>query len=136
TYRQTTAPTNPVSGDRWINYANNNEEKMWSGTAQAWLAIDDPRIASSAAGVTSINAKIGNVTGTVADALAGKASASEVNTLKTRVTNTENDISARNTRISSVEPGLDGKTSVSDYNSLRTEVTSARNGKTTLALEL
>jgi len=52
TYRQGTAPTGThTTGDIWIDTANNNKIKRWSGSA--WVDSDDTRIAVNAAAITS-----------------------------------------------------------------------------------
>lgn len=51
TYRQGTAPTGThTTGDIWIDTANNNKIKRWSGSA--WVDSDDTRIAVNAAAIT------------------------------------------------------------------------------------
>ncbi|RGP37935.1 hypothetical protein D1012_08610 [Pseudotabrizicola alkalilacus] len=51
TYRQSTAPENPATGDLWFNTANGNLARRWSGTG--WVDTDDTRIAANAAAITS-----------------------------------------------------------------------------------
>lgn len=110
TFRQNGAPTNPingyplVAGDTWINTTagQNNALSVWTG---AWTLATDPRIATASQGVTDINAKIGTVSGTIADALTGKASASSVSSLDTKV----NGFDARITSAQSAAVTADGK---------------------------
>lgn len=110
TFRQNAAPTNPiagyplVAGDTWINTTagQNNTLSVWTG---AWTVSTDPRIATASQGVTDINAKIGTVSGTIADALTGKASASSVSSLDTKV----NGFDARITSAQSAAVTADGK---------------------------
>nr|WP_313631904.1 hypothetical protein [Brevundimonas naejangsanensis] len=73
---------------------------------------------------------------TLENGLATKASASDLNSLKARVTTTEGDITATNNRVSTVETDVAGKASASEVNNLKAEVTTARNGKASLNAEL
>lgn len=138
TFRQNGQPTNPmggyalVAGDRWVNTTSgqNNAESVWTGSA--WVSITDPRIATSATAVTTINAKIGNVSGTVADALAGKASASDLSDLSSTVSGQGTTISSQGGRLTTVETDLAGKASTSSVTTLNNEIVAARNGGTNL----
>lgn len=128
TFRQSAAPTSPaggyplIAGDTWINTTTgqNNALSIWTGSA--WTTAVDPRIATSAQGVTDINAKIGTVSGTVADALSGKASASDLTALTGRVTTAEGSLTAQNTRLNTVETGLNGKASAQSVTDLTSTV--------------
>lgn len=52
TYYQTSAPTsNRVTGDIWYDSNDNNRAYRWSGTS--WVETTDPRIASTAAALTT-----------------------------------------------------------------------------------
>lgn len=138
TFRQPGQPTNPmggyalVTGDRWVNTTSgqNNAESVWTGSG--WVSITDPRIATSATGVTNINAKIGNVTGTVADALAGKASASDLSNLSSTVAGQDTAITAQAGRLTTVESDLAGKASTSSVTTLNNEIVAGRNGAASL----
>jgi len=50
TFRQNTAPSDPVTGDLWYNTADDNKLSRWSGSA--WVATDDARIAQNIAAIT------------------------------------------------------------------------------------
>lgn len=138
TFRQNAEPTNPmggyalVAGDRWVNTTSgqNNAESVWTGSA--WVSIMDPRIATSATAVTTINAKIGNVSGTVADALAGKASASDLSDLSSTVSGQGTTISSQGGRLTTVETDLAGKASTSSVTTLNNEIVAGRNGAASL----
>lgn len=134
TFRQNAAPTNPingyplVTGDTWINTTagQNNALSVWTG---AWTLATDPRIAAANQGVTDINAKIGTVSGTVADALNGKAEASTVSNLDVKV----NGFDGRITTAHSLAATADGKVKaisgvVQDVNGYVTGYSSENNG--------
>lgn len=97
-----------------------------------WVSITDPRIATSATAVTTINAKIGNVSGTVADALAGKASASDLSDLSSTVSGQGTTISSQGGRLTTVETDLAGKASTSSVTTLNNEIVAGRNGAASL----
>lgn len=98
TFVQGSAPSNPsngvalVAGDTWVNNTSgqNNAQSVWNGSS--WVSVTDPRVANLVGDVTTINAKIGTISGTVADALAGKASAQSVTDLTATVNGQTNSI--------------------------------------------
>lgn len=142
TFRQTTQPANPtggyalIAGDSWINTTSgqNNAHSMWTGSA--WTAVTDPRIGTSATGITDLTAKIGTISGTVADALTGKAAASDLTALTTRVTSAEGVNTAQNTRLNTAESNIAGKASAAELTTLLSEINTARNGSSNLNAQL
>ncbi|WP_421581138.1 phage tail protein [Shinella sp. M31] len=61
-YRQNTAPAGTtavplVAGDLWVDTANDNLTKRWSGSA--WIDVTDARVTASAASITSIKSELG-----------------------------------------------------------------------------
>lgn len=142
TFYTATEPTNPyrgyplVTGDEWINTSANNERKLWSGTQNQWLNSHDPRIASTAGQVVTLDAKVTGHQTAISDLQTGKASASDLVALTTRVTSAEGVNTAQNSRLNTVESSLDGKASATEVNTLKSEVTAARNGSTSLNAQL
>lgn len=51
TFYQTFAPTATATGDIWFDSDDSNKPYRWGGTS--WVAIDDPRISSTAAALTT-----------------------------------------------------------------------------------
>lgn len=127
-FRQPTEPGNPANGyplsqgDLWIrNGTGNNEElHLWTGTA--WVLSHDPRIASTAGQVTSLSSTVSTHQQAISDLQTGKAAASDLVTLTSRVSSAEGVNSAQNTRLSTVESALDGKASASSVTSLEATV--------------
>lgn len=142
TFYTATEPTNPyrgyplVTGDEWINTSANNERKLWSGTQNQWLNSHDPRIASTAGQVVTLDARVTGHQTAISDLQTGKASASDLVALTTRVTSAEGVNTAQNSRLNTVESSLDGKASATEVNTLKSEVTAARNGSTSLNAQL
>ncbi|MGX1802765.1 hypothetical protein ACWIDJ_10570, partial [Brevundimonas naejangsanensis] len=142
TFYTATEPTNPYRGyplvtcDEWINTSANNERKIWSGTQNQWLNSHDPRIASTAGQVVTLDAKVTGHQTAISDLQTGKASASDLVALTTRVTSAEGVNTAQNSRLNTVESSLDGKASATEVNTLKSEVTAARNGSTSLNAQL
>lgn len=134
TFRQNGAPTNPmngyplVTGDTWINTTagQNNALSVWTGT---WTLATDPRIAAANQGVTDINAKIGTVSGTIADALTGKAEASTVASLDVKVNGFDGRITTANTIAASADGRVKAISGVvQDVNGYATGWTSENTG--------
>jgi len=61
TFKQATAPTATRVGDTWIDTANGNLLKAWSGSA--WVASDDQRIGTTASSVTTLQSQIAGTAG-------------------------------------------------------------------------
>lgn len=126
-----TEPTNPyrgyplVTGDEWVNTSANNERKVWSGTQNQWLNSHDPRIASTAGQVVTLDAKVTGHQTAISDLQTGKASASDLVVLTTRVTSAEGVNSAQNTRLNTVESDVAGKASSSSVATLSSRVGTA-----------
>jgi hypothetical protein len=85
TYRQTTAPAGTtsvplVAGDLWVDTANDNLTKRWSGSA--WVDVTDARVSASAAAVTSIKSELG-----WDDAQPGGGKATGLSVIRTSVDN-------------------------------------------------
>lgn len=59
---QSTTPTATKIGDLWIDTANGNILKRWTGTA--WVLADDQRIGTSASNITQLTSRLDNVNGT------------------------------------------------------------------------
>lgn len=86
---------------------------------------------------TNLSAKIGNVTGTVADALAGKADASRAAALEATVNTPGTGLVAKVGGLETATANLQAnKAEASTVDNLSTELTNARNGKANLAAEL
>ncbi|WP_313522507.1 hypothetical protein [Shinella sp.] len=84
-YRQTTAPAGTtsvplVAGDLWVDTANDNLTKRWSGSA--WQDVTDARVTSSAASITSIKSELG-----WDDAQPGGGKATGLSVIRTNVEN-------------------------------------------------
>jgi hypothetical protein len=54
TFVQTSAPTATATGDIWFDSDDNNKAYRWSGSA--WVAVDDVRITTNAAAITTESA--------------------------------------------------------------------------------
>jgi len=78
TFAQASAPTAKAVGDLWMDTANGNLLKRWSGSA--WVAADDTRIGSTASTVTTIQSTVTNNNNTLTAAIQTEAN--------TRVTQT------------------------------------------------
>ncbi|MNX55070.1 hypothetical protein D3C86_858180 [compost metagenome] len=141
-FRQPSEPGNPangyplVQGDLWIkNGAGNNEEiSLWTGSL--WTPAHDPRIASTAGQVVSLGATVSGHQTAISDLQTGKASASDLTALTTRVTTAEGVNTAQNTRLNTAESDILGKASSTSVATLSSEVTTARNGSPSLAAQL
>lgn len=141
-FRQPSEPGNPangyplVQGDLWIkNGAGNNEEiSLWTGSL--WTPAHDPRIASTAGQVVSLGATVSGHQTAISDLQTGKASASDLTALTTRVTTAEGVNTAQNTRLNTAESDILGKASAASVATLSSEVTTARNGSPSLAAQL
>lgn len=69
---QSTTPTATRAGDLWIDTANGNVLKRWSGSA--WLAADDTRIGSTASSLTTLQTTVTNNNNTLTSAVSTEAS--------------------------------------------------------------
>lgn len=77
TFFQATAPGSAMgTGDLWFDTANNNRPYRYSGTA--WVATDDPRIASNAAAVQLQSQAIANLQNGAQAMWTAKASAGQI----------------------------------------------------------
>lgn len=77
TFFQATAPGSGMgTGDLWFDTANNNRPYRYSGTA--WIATDDPRIASNAAAVQLQSQAIANLQNGAQAMWTAKASAGQI----------------------------------------------------------
>lgn len=131
TFRLTEEPPNPafglplVAGDRWINPALNNEERIWAVASQSWVPITDPRIAATASTVAAHASRLT----TVETDVAGKASATALSTLSSEVTTARNGSPSLAAQLTSmrqtVTDGLAGKASTTDVTTLTSRVGTA-----------
>lgn len=60
TFYQGTAPVASAAGDLWVDTANNNLMKRWSGAA--WTAVDDLRIGATASTVSTLSTTVAGQT--------------------------------------------------------------------------
>lgn len=60
TFYQGTAPVASAAGDLWVDTANNNLMKRWSGVA--WVAADDLRIGATASTVSTLSTTVAGQT--------------------------------------------------------------------------
>tara|TARA_B000000460_G_scaffold249681_1_gene232615 strand:- start:1393 stop:5682 length:4290 start_codon:yes stop_codon:yes gene_type:complete len=61
TFRQSSAPSSPQTGDVWYDLSDSRRPKRWSGSA--WVDVDDTRIASISATVTTQATAIADLEG-------------------------------------------------------------------------
>lgn len=136
TYRQDTAPTKTshpdlTVGDIWINTANKNEQKRWSGTA--WVDISDVRIGDNATAISKVNTTVAEQGDTIVAQgtrlnsletnLGNKADASALQSLDAKVTQQGKDIVSNTNSITSLQGAVAGKADASALNELGTKVT-------------
>ena len=97
----------------------------------SWIRYDDVTDAAA------LTAKIGNVSGTVADALTGKAEASRTAALEATVNTAGTGLVAKVGALETATSNLQAnKADASAHNSVAAEISGARNGKANLAAEL
>lgn len=95
-FRQGTAPSSPMLGDLWIDTADNNRFKYWSGSA--WVISDDLRVAVNAAAITNEQ---------TARANADSALATQISTLSATTDTALNNVNARITTEETVRSNAD-----------------------------
>lgn len=115
TFFQPSAPTATASGDVWFDSDDNNKPYRWSGSA--WVGIEDPRISSTAALLTSEQ---------TARANADSALTSSINQLSATVTNNYNVLNAAITSEQSARADADSALSTSLSSLTATVGTKAR----------
>lgn len=60
-FKQSATPTATKAGDTWIDTANGNLLKVWSGSA--WVASDDTRIGTAASSISTLQSQIAGSSG-------------------------------------------------------------------------
>ena len=81
---QATAPTATKVDDLWIDTANGNLLKRWTGSA--WAAADDTRIGSQATSITQLSARLNDAGGGVSMEQKFSANASQITGLQGQYT--------------------------------------------------
>lgn len=133
TFAQPSAPSTSdrVVGDLWMDTDDNNQMYRWSGSG--WAAVHDLRgeaavaeLAAARNGSTTLSAQLTTMRQTVADGLAGKASATDFNSIKAEVQTARGGASSLNSRLDTVEADVDGKASATRVTALEADAEDLR----------